>query len=418
MTQNDVVAQTTKMQDDLREALHEAHARPPMPIAAPCRILQMCFRGSDEKIDALFATATGVAIQSGPRHIIAKFGNKKIKLERHTEFTSMMIVEDNIEPDANAHFGPPDSFLFAGLEMLVQTDIIIFSTPKALVKNLPQQARVYGGTLAGGLEIRTTLVPNNDGRISFYGHSPKTGPDETGRRLQRLIELETYRIFSLIGLPVARRASVEVKAIEDKLTDLTTRLKEDRAQTAEASEAMFDELSALSADASAVVAQTRFRFAASRAYFDLVNQRMTSLSEQKAGDVGTLSGFIAARLEPAIATIESTGRRQVVLSEDISRALTMLRTKVELNLNRANQKLLQSMDQRHQQHVKIAQAVESLSVVAITYYSVGLLAYVFKGLDKITGIEGFSIIATAVTAPLVFLFVWVSLRKVRQKLDL
>jgi len=79
-----------------------------------------------------------------------------------------------------------------------------------------------------------------------------------------------------------------------------------------------------------------------------------------------------------MATIESTAKRQETLMSDLSRAIVLLRTRIELNLNKGNQALLQSMDKRHDQQLKISQTVEGLSIVAITYYAVGLVSHLLK----------------------------------------
>ena len=407
-----------QFREDLAEALLEAHARPSIAVPSPGRVMQIAFRGSDADITSLFEAAATNMTHSGPRHVISRSGGLRLKLERHTEFSTLMMVSDAGEPNPDMPFPMPDLFDASRFDILVKTDILLFGSLSTMVKHLPKTERVIGGALVDNLDIRTTLKPDANGCITFYAQSKAKSADENGRRIQRLVEMETYRIMALIGLPVARRASESLRGLEQDLTSITTRMAADDSQSAEASELLFDELTALSARASAIMATTRFRFSASHAYAELVRDRMAMLSETKMADVQRLTSFVSARLDPAIATIESTGRRQVVLAEDISRALSMLRTKVELNLNRQNQKLLQSMDLRHQQHVKIAQAVEGLSAVAITYYTVGLLGYVFKGLDKLTGIEGLSTLGIAISAPIVFVSVWMLLRSVRNKLEL
>ena len=47
-----------------------------------------------------------------------------------------------------------------------------------------------------------------------------------GRMVLRIIEMETYRMLALLGLPVARKYLSTLVQIEHKLTDLTQQLTE------------------------------------------------------------------------------------------------------------------------------------------------------------------------------------------------
>jgi uncharacterized membrane-anchored protein len=62
---------------------------------------------------------------------------------------------------------------------------------------------------------------------------------------------------------------------------------------------------------------------------------------------------------------------------------------VDLTLEAQNQDLLQSMNQRSQMQLQLQQAVEGLSVVAISYYLVGLVKYMAGSLHEM-GMAGTS----------------------------
>jgi uncharacterized membrane-anchored protein len=51
---------------------------------------------------------------------------------------------------------------------------------------------------------------------------------------------------------------------------------------------------------------------------------------------------------------------------------------VEINLQRQNKSLLESMDRRAKLQLRLQETVEGLSVAAITYYSVSLIGYLAK----------------------------------------
>jgi uncharacterized membrane-anchored protein len=131
----------------------------------------------------------------------------------------------------------------------------------------------------------------------------------------------------------------------------------------------------------------------------------------------TISGFLRSRLEPAQSTINSVERRQQELTDDITRALTLLRTRIEININQSNQSLLQSMDRRHQQHLLIARVVESLSSIAITAYTIDLLFYLFSALEKANLLPLSATFATAASIPAALIIAWKLVHQVRSKIS-
>ena len=100
---------------------------------------------------------------------------------------------------------------------------------------------------------------------------------------------------------------------------MVARLRSSSDSSQEEDEALFQQLSSLSERTNALATHTRYRFAASRAYSTLFQQRVESLEEEKVGDLQTMSGFLRSRLEPAMATVESTAKRQQTLTDDLSR---------------------------------------------------------------------------------------------------
>jgi len=250
--------------------------------------------------------------------------------------------------------------------------------------------------------------------IHFVVQSKNLTADELGRRLQRLLEVETYRTMALLGLPSAQNAAVSLSVYERELDTLMDVLGEKQDSTQEEDEDLFLRLSDLSERNNRIAFETRYRFSASRAYFTIFQQRLDSLEEEKVGDLQTISGFLRSRLEPAMATIESTAKRHETLTNDLSRALVLLQTRIELNLAKGNQSLLQSMDRRHNQHLNIARTVEGLSVVAITYYATGLLSYLLKAIAKQPWMPFSDTFLTALSVPFVLALVWYGLHRIRK----
>ena len=79
------------------------------------------------------------------------------------------------------------------------------------------------------------------------------------------------------------------------------------------------------------------------------------------------------------------------------------------------QKLLASMDQRARLQLRLQETVESLSVLVLTYYAVGLLAYIVKG-GKEAGLAIHPEIIAAIAAPIIAItFLVISRRRRRRQ---
>ena len=89
-------------------------------------------------------------------------------------------------------------------------------------------------------------------------------------------------------------------------------------------------------------------------------------------------GFIVRRLLPAMNTCVTMARRQEDLSSRVARNSQLLRTRVEVELERQNQELLAQMNRRAKLQLHLQETVEGLSVVAISYYALGLIGYLAK----------------------------------------
>lgn len=399
--------------------MSEAHARPSQNISGPAHILHITFRAEPSIREQFYNFVSPKTDMTISRHVSGSFGQISVKLEHHTEFMSCTVFQDEVDAD-----NPLDLLEFLNknlpirdVEILVLLKLDILSSQSALLKAAPHDQRVYGGILRKAISVQSSFIPNGDGFIEFLIHSNNLTSDELGRRLQRLMEMESYRTMALLGLPEARKVSAELTNLEKELEDLTRRLQGSSENTQQESEFLFEHLSILSERANVLATRSRYRFAASLAYAKLFDQRLGSLEEEKVSNLQTMTGFLRSRFEPAIATIESTLKRQKTLTNDLSRALVLLRTRIELNLAKDNQALLLSMNRRHDQQLKISQTVEGLSIIAISYYAVGLASYVLKAITEQPWAPFSSTLLTAISVPFILVIVWLLLRRVREAWD-
>ena len=177
---------------------------------------------------------------------------------------------------------------------------------------------------------------------------------------------------------------------------------------------MLDRLTRLAGQVESQHATSHSRFSASSAYFELVDKRIDDIAESRLAGLQTIREFMDRRLSPARSTCQWATRRQDALSQRVSRISNLLRTRVEIEQQQSSQALLGAMNQRQGLQLKLQSTVEGLSVAAITYYISGLVYYTARGAQTI----GWPLTAettTALAVPAVVLLVWLSLRRLHNK---
>jgi uncharacterized membrane-anchored protein len=162
-------------------------------------------------------------------------------------------------------------------------------------------------------------------------------------------------------------------------------------------------------------AQSAYRFAATGAYEQIVNQRIDVLREDRFEGRQTFGEFMMRRFDPAMRTVNATERRLQEMSARALRAGELLRTQVDVERSAQNQALLTSMDKRADLQLRLQKTVEGLSVVAVSYYAVNISLYVLGPLEKAYGIS--KIFLAAGVTPVVLIFVWLLLHRVHKQSD-
>jgi uncharacterized membrane-anchored protein len=229
--------------------------------------------------------------------------------------------------------------------------------------------------------------------------------------MQRLCEIETYKAMSMLGFSRVRDMEPHMGALEDRLSRIIGGLgaREDDAEDT------LSELLDITAEMEAMAAKSSFRFGATGAYKQIVEQRIEVLREERFSGRQTFSEFMMRRYDPAMRTVESAKRRLDAMVERARRAGELLRTRVDVERSAQNQALLESMDRRAALQLRLQRTVEGLSVVAISYYAVSLVAYLLYPLAEPTGLTG-GLLTALVTLPVVAV-VWWMIRKLRHDLD-
>jgi len=424
--------------DSQRSMLHnEVHARPQARIRLPALVVYVAVFNegvSREQECAHLRSLPGQqdldVDQMQSNFLRLRFDGYTLKWERHSEFTRYSLVQALPVPMAMESGAPdvlhalvlPASWLrgipgrtIAAVELvMVHGDLT--DTQAALA-----QARSWFGehTLLAsvmGNNSHSMVVTDLALRQNGFERMMVVGPQDTshtraGRVSQRLLELETYRLLALRGLPVAKELGPMLSQCEASLADITAQLENKSATDQE----LLDTLVSLAARVERATAENSYRFAATRAYDTLVSQRIQELREKPIPGTQTIGEFMQRRLSPAMATVAATAQRLASLSERVARTSAMLRTRVDIATEIQNQQLLEKLTRGQELQLRLQSTVEGLSIAAISYYVVSLLLYGGKAL-KGAGLPINPEVAAGAMIPLVLWGVWSATRRIHSKL--
>ena len=408
--------------------LGEVHARPFTPISVPSRVIHFAFDTSGSRASAdraslvAFCEARGLpAPASAEKHHRAPFGTTVLRWEQHSEFTTYtweMPSESGgipFHPSA-ASIASPMCLVPQPGPLLVAIDLHLLAedAQRTAPERLFDRASLAVAENSDGAAIYATdFQPGPSGFVRILVADRGMPADRAGALVQRVIEIETYRTLALLGLPEAQRLAPSIAASERRLVEVTEemRLPGDLA----GNHRLLDDLTALAADVEAGAAASVFRFGASRAYEEIVEQRLQTIGERKVGGIPTWSSFLARRMKPAMRTCVTTEARQSSLSLKLARAANLLRTRVDVELEQQNQDLLKSMNARTRLQLRLQTTVEGLSVAAITYYVVGLFGYLVKAAHDTGKIPIEPSIVTAAFVPIAGLAIWWTVRRIRSR---
>lgn len=406
----------------------EMHARPYAVIEAPAQISYLAaLTGEGTATDALehlqvLCSAFKVAAPAaGASQFDGDFGPFRLKWERHTEFSTYMVIKDGgfEKPfKETAIRALPEDWVAAipgdvvtGFHIAVEASDAPERDADALVSCFDNNPLVGGTIVDGGAVIWADYHEHADGFLRFLVRSETLSPQSLGRLVKRIAEMETYRMMAMLALPPARDARPLIADLEQQLSEILQEVAANH--TASDEPALLQRLSAIAAETERISASLNFRFSASRAYQEIVRQRAADLRLERISGTQRLTDYVFARFDPAMETGENLMRRIETLSRRIARASDLLRTRVNVALEGQNRDLLQSMDRRANLQLRLQQTVEGLSVVAISYYLVGLAQYALKGLKSL-GVMPYDVdTVTLVLIPLLVILIWFGVRRIR-----
>ncbi|KAA5804048.1 DUF3422 domain-containing protein [Alkalicaulis satelles] len=410
----------------------EVHARPPQPLTGPLSASYLVLYTGPEDRDAdraaiadLAKRFSAAAPSPDATHYSAHLGPVRVIWERHTEFTRYTFIRQNGDERAPFDNPPiaeapsdwleslPGEIIYAAHVLMVNAagdGPAIDETARALFGD----AELVGARIgAGHSVVLTSFRSHGDGFNRFLIRNASLNPIQAGRLMRNLLEMDTYRMMALLGLPPARQMGRTLTERERELAEITHEMA-DGVHSDESG--LLDRITRLQADIERRHSQHRFRFTASEAYYGIVQARIDELREQRLERLQTFAEFVERRLAPAMNTVKAVSERLGSMSERLSRVTQLLSTRVALTQEQQSRKLLAAMARRAKLQLRLQRTVEGLSIAAISYYVVGLFAYLAKGGEDL-GLPYNATLVTAAAIPIVVFMLAYGLRRVRAGLN-
>jgi uncharacterized membrane-anchored protein len=412
----------------LRQALtEEMHLRRFPDFAAPARVLQLVLITAGHAAADVRRHAESLCehfqlpIPPAGRYFTAQLPGVDFVWEQHSEFSTYTLVKPGpftvpFDGALVAHFPSTWRSSLPG-QVLRATQIALLarSDPEPdsswLEQFFTSEELVCCDILGGEARVWSNFRLHEDGfgRLLMRDQG-LVGLSDPSRLLQRLQELGNYRNMALLGLPLVQELTPQLTALEQQLARLTQDIGEQRSPD----DLLLKQLSALCAELAQLEALASYRMSATKAYAQLVNDRLASLQVKRVRGYQSLDDFTDRRLTPAVRTCESFTLRLNDLSERASWASSLMRTRIETALEHQSRDLLESMNHRAQLQLRLQQAVEGLSVLAISYYAVGLVGYIAKALNHYFAALDPGLVMGA-AAPLLVILTWLLMRRVHRR---
>lgn len=401
-----------------RYALHnEIHARPPIALWSNERIISQAFvldtisrRQHTTWIDKASA---GLPVHQGTAHnqsirvleLAPEPTRILLKWEMHGEFVAVTLFAQ--QTSAESFASREDVLTRAGRLMekaagqslndltgqrITALDIVLEdAAPYPDAYEVAKRFR--GNTVVGSMitsnqnaQLWTDLMLDDAGFVQMIVRGKDMGSRQAGRAIQRLIDVETYRMMALLALPNAKALAGPLRAAETELAKVSEKIAAAQKSTAidlSVDAQLLGDVSALAAQVEGWISANGLRFTAAEAYHELVKRSLVEMHETTIPGVQMLNTFMDRRFEPAMRTCRWTVRRLTDLSGRISRTTHILKTRIEFVNESQQQALLASMDRRAKLQLRLQQTVEGLSIIVMTYYATSLLQYVAKGLKGV-----------------------------------
>ncbi|MBH5323220.1 DUF3422 domain-containing protein [Aurantiacibacter sediminis] len=395
-----------------RQVVSEMHLRRWPQLHVPGKVIQWVLMTDREDREAELAHLDPIlpapADKPNAPHRSGDFSpGIAVAWERHSEGSSLALFAKGTDPDL------ADALEWArGLpgQIVRATNMTLVKDDRAAKRLLPKMNfdphEIVSCYIGGKARIWADFRLQGDG----FGHIlvAANGLDDRdfSRTVQRLQDLGNYRNKALLGLPEAQEHWPRLDAIETELAKLADRLCANNGRDDD----LMAELSSLSLELTTVATMTGYRMSATRAYAQLVQERLEELQVKPIDGFASLNTFTKRRFLPAARFCEALVVREEQLSQRAERLASLLRARIDTRIENQNAELMRSMDRSSKLQLRLQQLVEGLSVVALSYYLLGLVTWGLEGWD---GVDATDTVALLVVPTVLTMFIGVRIAKRR-----
>ena len=414
----------------LREKLYnELHNRPFQSISNPAQLTHIAIQhqGKLKQQEHTFISLLCNRFQvSSPAETMPcfyqDFGLFSLRWERHLEYSTYTFIHQaplTDQPFAKnaVDYVPNDWFqqmpgqIIAAVHLVIEPNNIN-NTAHKVEQYFDNMPLIASAPVHSQANVWSSFKLHEDGFGRFLIYQQDLSPEQLGRLVQQLLQLDTYRLMATLGLPLAQAINCELNQLDLQLQQVTTCIA---LGTEQNDRELLTQVSTIAAKVEDFRSQSTYRFSATNAYYDVVLQRMEELKEEEIQGYMTMQEFLMRRITPAVKTCQTAANHLEDVSRRVTRASDLLRTRVEMVLQEQNQKLLKSMNRRAHVQMRLQQTVEGLSVAAISYYAIQLFETMLTSLPTM-GIEYNHDRVSGFAVPIVIAMVFITTRFIHRRL--
>eukprot|EP00996_Jenningsia_fusiforme_P006560 NODE_802_length_1895_cov_40.555255_g740_i0.p1 GENE.NODE_802_length_1895_cov_40.555255_g740_i0~~NODE_802_length_1895_cov_40.555255_g740_i0.p1 ORF type:complete len:456 (-),score=67.21 NODE_802_length_1895_cov_40.555255_g740_i0:421-1788(-) len=340
------------------------------------------------------------------REFRADFGPLILLWQHHREFCTFTFIRPQSrpvtpgsEPIVNEPFeesalklvpslwlGSLTSRLVTGIHVEVRENDPIPDTGEDEGLRRDLMSKVFGGHYIVGSEaggrsrLYTDLRHDEDGflRVLLVNGGRKGGMNgfKTGQTLQYILDVETYRMMAMLTIPQAKNVDHQLERVRRDVTEVMRTIDIEKGVQSDAARSMLDRLCHLSTLTETMRVDTAFRFKAAEQYHVLVLERLNSLNLTSVNGLQSIDTFLRRRFDPQMRACRSVEDALNAQTEQNARSVGLLQAFVSVDMEEQSHQSLRTMNATAERQLKLQNAVEGLSVIALSYYLCGLIGMV------------------------------------------
>lgn len=364
-----------------------------------------------------------VATPEEQRIQLLRLNGAEVRIERHEEFTTFTVFA----PQSGAPFaesaldflpegwfdGIPGRILAAveiASDLLAAGEAGTAKTMERVLESFGQEQLVGGWVVERVASVWSHFRLDDRAATRFLVQIHRLTSGRYGRLLQRLVEIETYRMAALLSLPLARELLPKVEELEAQHVGLL-----ERAGTlADGNEReLLENLATLSIAIGQHQARCRSRFSLTEFYARILSARVRELQEEQVPGYQTIGEFFDRRLVEAWHICERAEAGLDALAGRLQSTTGLLRARADLSPPSRNPLLLPGVDRPPAPQFRLRRNVEGLSVVILTSFLAGLMKIVLDATHSV-GLYFNSSLVVVLLLPLLAYAVWRIVRSALQ----